>query len=103
MTGMNYSLCGACGAVTRDADWTGWNRDDDDALVPAAGNEEPGYLRCPACQYDHRDDDSDPGVWGGSLVEMEKERAGLLIDGDWWPEAWADRWAEVASTHRGSA
>lgn len=72
----SFSLCGECGCITFARDWTAWNHAEDrDELVPAPDGDEGNYYRCPACGYDHRDDDSDPGVWEGGLEEMKAERA----------------------------
>lgn len=77
-----YSLCGECGVVTPDAEWEGFNGDDEGKRVPAGPQDEPHWLRCPFCCFDHTDDDSDPGVWGGSQGEMTTERARLVRDGE---------------------
>lgn len=77
-----FSLCGACGVVTAHAEWEGFNADDGGNKIPAGPLDEPYWLRCPFCCVDHTDDDSDPGVWGGTKREMESERARLIRDGE---------------------
>lgn len=91
-----FDLCGACGVTTSADLWTAWDYGEmAGELIAAPEGEAGAFYTCPACRFEHQDDDSDPGVWSGTLAEMEAERARLVIDGGW-PQWWAERWAEVA-------
>jgi hypothetical protein len=90
-----YYLCGACGEVTAHRRWTGLVRDQEtEEMRPARDGEEWDLDVCPACGYEHRDDDSDPGVWGGTIAQMDQERAVQFAD---LADFWIDRWKDLAA------
>lgn len=63
-----WNLCGDCWAITPDQEWPGLAYAEDGSLTEAF--DDPPLLQCPACNYLHRDDDADPGVWAGSVFEL---------------------------------
>lgn len=83
----SFSLCGECGCITFARDWTAWNvnqeSNDPHDRVPAPDGDEGSFYRCPACGFDHQDDDSDPGIWEGTLDEMKRERAANTDAYEW--------------------
>lgn len=83
-------LCCACGEITPEEHWSYWARDDEGKLVPNPPGEEPAVSTCPACRWEHVDDDSNPGIYDGTLAENEKQRAELSAD-----PVWADFWKEA--------
>lgn len=76
-----HNLCGCCGTITPDSEWSAWVRDDEtDELVPAGGQTDP-ILRCPICKHDFTDDDAGPLLWRGTRREMVNERASYVDSG----------------------
>lgn len=76
-----HCLCGCCGTITPESEWTAWMLDDEtDELVPATDQTDP-ILRCPICSHDFTDDDAGPCLWMGSRREMEAERDAYLEGG----------------------
>jgi hypothetical protein len=65
-------LCGDCWAITAEDRWDGLAYADDGSLTEAF--DDPSILRCPVCSYLHLDTDDDPGVWGGSQLELARIR-----------------------------
>ncbi|HEX6025957.1 MAG TPA: hypothetical protein VFZ00_28455 [Solirubrobacter sp.] len=102
-----HNLCCACGVITPDSLWTAWVRRwvideaaDDDTWVPAPDGASDPMLKCPACGWEHVDDDSNPGIFDGTLREVEDERAKLIAERDEQygadhAEFWSHRWREV--------
>ena len=88
--GSHCYLCGNCGTISAD-DWEAFKRDDEGELTAATTGDHDPVIRCPTCRYDHTDDDADPGVWGGTLAEMERERARLVRD----RPHYSDEWSQV--------
>jgi hypothetical protein len=77
-------LCCNCGNVTAGALWTYWRWDleEGERLEPAPEGWGDPICRCPACGWDHRDDDSNPGFYDlGTLSELLAERGRLVADG----------------------
>jgi DNA-directed RNA polymerase subunit RPC12/RpoP len=91
-------LCGECGTISRASAWTPVRLDEDaDRLVLDESGEADPTLRCPACQHDHRDDDSGAGMYGDTVGQCVGERARLLAErteqhGVDWQDVWLDRW-----------
>lgn len=88
-----FNLCGNCGEV-RAVEQYGHFIHVEGELVPAPKGQEVTAERCPACGFDHTDDDAGPGLWGGSRAAMEAERETLLKDpiyADTWIETWKER------------
>lgn len=85
-------LCGECGVITAKSAWSflAWSANDE--LLPVPDGREPDVMRCPACSYDHLDDESGC-VWTGTQLEMEEEREQQLPD---FAERWIDHWRERA-------
>jgi hypothetical protein len=88
-------LCCACGVVSLERDWTYWQRSDDEAAdwngeewrLSVPGEGDP-MMRCPACGCEHTDTDDNPGVYTGTLAEMEAQReTDLAHFADQWEEA----------------
>ncbi len=78
-------LCCNCGVITPQREWTYWQRPDtddwkEDEWRPSRPDEGDPMMRCPSCQWEHVDDDSNPGVYDGSLAELAYERERLLAD-----------------------
>jgi hypothetical protein len=92
MTARDYSyLCGECGKITAVVEWDALVWDDDhEHLLPAQAGQMDPLLQCPACCYIHTDDDSGPGVWDGTRLEVHRIRRDLLAEKD---GPWADAWA----------
>jgi DNA-directed RNA polymerase subunit RPC12/RpoP len=92
MTARDYSyLCGNCGKITLAGSWEALVRDDEgEYLIPAPDGWMDPVIRCPACSFDHTDDDSGPGVWDGTRLEVHRIRRDLLAEKD---GVWADAWA----------
>lgn len=84
-----HYLCYNCGFITPFEKWTHWDWDEEgNNLIPTPSGQEAFYDRCPVCQWDHWDDDGDPGIMDGTLAAMTVEREREL-------ENWGDRWKEV--------
>jgi DNA-directed RNA polymerase subunit RPC12/RpoP len=85
-------LCGNCGKITAADTWEALVWDDDhEQLVPAPDGAMDPTLRCPACSFDHTDDDSSPGVWDGTEWQVRRYRRDLLAEPDSvWGDAWSD-------------
>ncbi|MFL5312233.1 MAG: hypothetical protein ACJ79H_17510 [Myxococcales bacterium] len=94
-----FYLCLNCGGVSAHADWLALRYDDEGVLEPApAGHEDP-LMRCPNCRWLHSDDDGNPGIFDGTLAEVQAEWM-RVVDDHW------DDWSELAAAavgHRGSA
>lgn len=82
-------LCFNCGFITPALKWYLWHWDEE------GNNEieaEPGYqdptCRCPVCSFDHRDDDSGPGI-------MDGQRTTLMVERERAQGEWGDLWKEV--------
>lgn len=77
----SWNLCGACGTITPDKMWTYWHQNLDEATeieqpwVPARDGEGDPMALCPVCKWEHRDTDDGFGVWTGTCMEMEEQRA----------------------------
>lgn len=106
MSGYCY-LCCACGVISPADEYIPlkYERDCDGDLVPAESGYGDPTLRCPACDHDHVDDDSNPGVEDGTRRELERIRERKYLPGD---GGWAERWAMVwidryESAHNGAA
>lgn len=95
-----HNLCGVCGTISLDRDWTYWQANPDEATeeetpwVPSQPGESDPMARCPACKWEHRDTDDGSGFYIGTLAEMEAQRE---ADEPECREWWADRLAEVAA------
>jgi hypothetical protein len=71
-------LCLNCGAINRFTDWSFMKRDyETGALVPVSENDYDPICICPGCGWEHVDDDSNPGIYDGSLAELAAERERL--------------------------
>lgn len=88
-----FTLCGNCGTILHDDAFEYLKHEEDgDHLVPVEPGDMDPIVHCPVCRFEHSDDDSGPGMWGGSFVTMNTERAQCLRDtgihdydytGDW--------------------
>jgi hypothetical protein len=72
-------LCGGCGTIAPVeafpaliCDW------QTEHWRPAKHGDADPMVICPACEERHQDDDCGPGLYQGSRVEMERQRARLL-------------------------
>lgn len=75
-----HLLCCACGAIRAESLWTYWQSDEEgDHWIPSPPGSEDPMARCPACGWEHRDDESGPGMYGpDALDELLQERERLL-------------------------
>jgi hypothetical protein len=94
-------LCGGCGTIapveafpTLICDW------QSELWRPAHHGDSDPVVICPGCEERHQDDDCGPGLYQGSRVEMERQRAQLLDEyhhahggdfADMWDETFAAR------------
>lgn len=96
-------LCGNCGEIRPAAEYGRFIHDYDGRfgpegeLVPTPEGEETTVDRCPACGFDHEDNDTGPGAWAGSRADMETERAKLIEDSHW-VDLWIETWRALATT-----
>lgn len=90
----HFYLCGNCGGVAHWESFRAFLRDDETGeyyeLNPGVKCTDP-MLKCPKCGWEHVDDDSNPGLWGGTRLSVQRERASLLAEPD---GPWADNWAD---------
>lgn len=102
---MTHYLCGQCGELSKSANWLAFRWDDQGENLLAAGSQDSDPLiRCPICEYDHKDADDDPGVWMGTRLEMENERRQVVETlGDFWLDYWKDRAARAERQRDGNA
>lgn len=79
-----FNLCGECGHITPDEQWTYWHWNDaedggDDEWSRPHDPTNPSHSDpmelCPKCGDEHRDSDTDSGMWSGTLAEMIATRA----------------------------
>lgn len=93
-----HYLCGNCGEITLAAGWLAFKYNDAGELIAAEDSCQDPVIRCPVCKRDHQDIDDAPGVWDGTLVELQAEHRGLLPTyGKFWLLYWHDhaRFLEV--------
>jgi hypothetical protein len=84
------ALCGNCGNVSPYADFRGMQFDDETGDLVLSDSDDPSAVQCPICKYEHTDDDSGPGLWEGTAMEMMRTRRELAAD-----PVWADLWLEA--------
>lgn len=88
-------LCGACGEVSYAEQWPAFKYDDEgEHMLPAEAADSDPIIRCPVCKTDHKDEDTDTGVWSGTRKEMYAERDTQLADpimAGHWIDFWKDR------------
>ena len=89
-----WLLCLACGSVANESEWTYWQRDEEGNWRPPLPCEYDPMMRCPACGWEHVDDDSNPGIMDGTREQVDAYRAEEEPE---YAEWWADRLAEVTS------
>jgi hypothetical protein len=85
---LDHYLCFNCGFITPVEKWTYWIWDDKGNEKIAVPEGWHIFARCPVCQWDHTDDDSNPGYLDGLISVLCVERQEALED-------WGDRWKEV--------
>lgn len=92
-----HYLCFNCGGIAPQDDFAMLKWDDDGDLVPIESGDYDPILRCPVCQWNHTDDDSNPGLGDGdgrgTREACEAERVEALAD---FGDAWADAQASEA-------
>lgn len=89
-----FVLCFNCGSVTSEKTWEylKWNYETEDAdggqkLVPVEEGDSDPLMRCPNCQWVHKDDDANPGIMIGTEFEMRTERRRAVPQyRDWWSQ-----------------
>jgi hypothetical protein len=89
-----FCLCCNCGTITLERSWTYWQRDEETwEWRPSRDGEGDPMCKCPECEWEHIDDDSNPGLYLGSLQEMHAERETIRDD---YTEFWAITLEEIA-------
>jgi hypothetical protein len=80
-------LCCGCGEISPASAFTPLKWDEEhEHLVPIEPGDTDPILRCPRCDWEHTDDDANPGLYDGDrdLVEQLRQH---LVDGGWeWPQ-----------------
>lgn len=73
-------LCAACGGISPADTWPALDRGEEGELVAAAPGSEAAIMLCPLCKHEHVDDDSNPGIYDGTMAEVRAERARLVAE-----------------------
>lgn len=88
MTNDYFYLCFNCGWISPFETWKLMKHDPDDenhGLIPVEDGDMDPVCICPICKWEHVDDDSNPGIQDGTLLECAIARALALED---WSEHW---------------
>lgn len=84
----NY-LCFACGNISAFSHWTLLQRDIETGLLRLSrwGESDPICV-CPVCEWQHTDDDGNPGILDGpeTTLAAEREKQKSI-----WADLWDDR------------
>lgn len=81
-------LCFNCGKVTDVDEWRFFHYTEDGRRRRPEPDETDPVCECPACHWEHVDDDGSPGIMDGTRADCEREREAATAD-------WEERWIEV--------